>query len=993
MLSRLGNPFQLLVLVFSLLSCVYGQISTLPPTSDDYVIKTWSVDEGLPESSPTCIAQTSDGYLWIGTWNGLARFDGLRFASFHSGNTPAFRVSRISGLHVDRAGTLWIGTGGGGLIEYKDGQFRRFGAESGLTNLFVNGCVQDANGVLWVGTDGGLFKKEKDRFEPVGSEVPLLSGTLLHLFADSVGRVYINAQGSALCASLSGGVFRVLRTFVGGQVILDALDRVWYWDDASVLRRLEGDREISFFQFKRFRHTSTWALRNGAIGICFLDRIALIRNDRITELPFVGDTRIHASETVFEDQENNLWLGRASTGLARIRRKSLNVLSTSSGLSSEIVTSIVEDGRGILWVGTYRQGLNFLKDGLFERYYGTAITPTGTVDLLWRDRRNTVWVGSHLRGLVRIGRVDGDPYVRGIVTPRTNVMAMDRDRGGVRWIGTANDGVQRDSAGLLSIWNVSSGLSANDISTLLCARDGTTWVGTSSAGVNRIHGETVQQFRMTGGLTSDEVRSLLEDEEGGIWIGTRRGLNRWKKGVLRGLTERDGLADETIALMIDDGLGNYWFGGTKGIFRTGKQDLHRLAEGSTSWVQCRIFGTEDGLVVSEVGGGGTPRAWRDRAGILWFASERGLIRVDPRSIDANPVPPPVIIEEIQIDHRPVSVSRPVVLQPEDSRVEFVYTGISFRSPGNVRFRYRMEGLEEDWQDGGTRRFAQYTNLPSGNFSFHITAANSDGIWNTVGASVSLIVLPPFYDTGWFITLVILFFLTSGPTVYALRVRSLKREQQRHKEFGRKLIERQEEERRRISRDMHDSLGQELLVLKHRIQSRLRKKKGGKETTSMLNELSETVSGTISLVRHISHNLRPPELDRLGLTETLKAVLERVRTSKVFDIRGVVDDVDRCFEKEDEINVVRIVQEALNNVIKHANATAVEISVTQFDRYVELVIQDNGMGMRRPVGTAAGIGVTDIHERAGLMGGSCAYEVPKEGGTIVRVRLPKRDIRE
>lgn len=549
--------------------------------------------------------------------------------------------------------------------------------------------------------------------------------------------------------------------------------------------------------------------------------------------------------------------------------------------------------------------------------------------------------------------------------------------------------MQRDLSGRITVWNDTSGLTSNDVSAIACVSDGSTWVGTSSRGINRIEGDRVTTFTAREGLSSNEVQAIFEGDAGSVWIATRRGLNRWKNGALRSLRERDGLADEAISSMVEDGLGFIWFGGTKGIFRASIADLNACADRTQPYIRCRSFGTEDGLITSEVGGAGTPRAWKDQSGILWFASERGLIRIDPRAVEENAVPPPVLIEEVLVDHEPIPFAMTPLIEPGRSRIEFQFTGISFRSTNRVRFRYRLEGLDTDWQDGGTRRFVQYSHLPPGEYTFRVSAANSDGIWNTTGASVAVVVLPPFYARWWFIALVVLTFVMGGPMVYYVRVQGLKRDQQRQREFSRKLLERQEEERRRISRDLHDSLGQELLVLKHQIQSRLRNRRLAKGTSSLLYGLSDTVGGAITLVRHISHNLRPPELDRLGLTETLKAILERVRSASVFDLNGEVDDVDGCFATEDEISVVRIVQEAINNAIKHSRATAVYVSVRRFEREVVLEVTDNGSGMSPEEGRKDGIGMADMRERARLMHGSFEIESAPAGGTRLRLSLPMK----
>ncbi|MEX2116121.1 MAG: triple tyrosine motif-containing protein, partial [Bacteroidota bacterium] len=333
-----------------------------------------------------------------------------------------------------------------------------------------------------------------------------------------------------------------------------------------------------------------------------------------------------------------------------------------------------------------------------------------------------------------------------------------------------------------------------------------------------------------------------------------------------------------------------------------------------------VYGTNAGLIVSEVGGGGNPRVWRTKDGLLWFSSERGLVRIDPATLRKNSVPPDVVIERVTVDNNPVRADTLVVVNPGNTKVEFEYTGISFSAPERVRFQHRLVGFEEEWEDVGVKRFVQYTNLPPGEYTFRVRAANTDGVWNEEGASLAMVVVPAFWQTAWFLTLAVLVFSLAGPSVYVLRVRMLKQENAKKQQFSRQLIERQENERNRIAREMHDSLGQELLVLKHRIQLSLRNPGDLEMPKETLQGYSDSVSGILDKTRQISHDLRPPELDQLGLSETLRSILARVRAANRFELVGEIDEIDGVFARGEDIHVVRILQEALSNAIKHSQAT-------------------------------------------------------------------------
>jgi signal transduction histidine kinase/ligand-binding sensor domain-containing protein len=996
-LSRFPLRYSLVVLLClglrsPLVALQHHSAKRLPPPSNDYVIKNWSVKDGLPESSITCFEQTNDGYLWIGTWNGLARFDGLHFTSFHSGNTDALETSNINVLMQDSKGVLWIGVKGGGLVRYKRGTFAREGTDGDLRNASVDALEEDDDGRLWIGTDNGLYVMENDSirlFE--GADRPF-KGPVSGICATSDGNMWINEVDSLFCLSSANGRFTVTRKLrvkpVG--IAEDSRGRIWYADLSGVLHARDGMRERTYAQFADLPLTSLTPLRNGGIGVCCLNCVVLVYDDTIVNLESAEGVRLLVNEHIFEDREGNIWLGRASSGLFRLRRRNVSVFGPQQGLSSEIATTTVEDTHGTLWVGTYRSGLNYFAQGAFHHYVRDLIDPTLDIYSMLASTDGTLWVAALGHGLVSVRGDRAERYTCGIIAPSTSVSVLAQGKDHSLWVGTKYEGAQCIQGGTVTVWDTAKGLSSDDISCILPARNGDTWIGTVSKGVNRISNGTVSVIGEDKGLSSNEIQTMIEDDDGGIWIATRRGLNRWKKGTIVRMGEDDGLPDDAIAEMVDDGRGNFWCGGIKGIFRVSKKQLNSVANGSESYIQCNLYGVEDGMVVSEVGGQGKPNVCRDRHGVLWFASERGLLRIDPRSVHDNAVPPEAIVEQVSVEHKPVRTDTTVVVQPGDSRIEFDYTGISFHSPSNVRFQYRLVGLGEDWQEAGSNRYVQYTHLPPGDYTFQVKAQNSDGIWSTRAASIAMVVLPPFWRTPWFLALMITFFLVSGPTVYMLRVRSLKREHQRQLNFSRMLIERQEEERKRISREMHDSVGQELLILKHQLQLNLREQSLSDELKKTLEEQSAAASNIITEVRTISHNLRPPELDRLGVTETIRALLQRVRNTQKLVVKGEIDEIDGFFRKEDEINMIRIIQEAMNNIMKHAEATSATITVSLAGDRLDVSIADNGKGMSKPANGSPGLGMNDIQERVELLEGTMNIESLPEHGTTLNFTFSRKN---
>ncbi|HLM60355.1 MAG TPA: triple tyrosine motif-containing protein, partial [Pyrinomonadaceae bacterium] len=414
-----------------------------------------------------------------------------------------------------------------------------------------------------------------------------------------------------------------------------------------------------------------------------------------------------------------------------------------------------------------------------------------------------------------------------------------------------------------------------------------------------------------------------------------------------------------------------------------RQELEDLAAGNIQFVTSEAFGKRDGLLNTECNGGRQPAGIRAQDGRLWFPTQHGAAIVDPAAIRKNPLPPPVAIEQITIDGKPFPASAEISLAPEQTNLEIAYTGLSFVKPEQVRFRYRLVGLDADWIEAGTRRTAYYAHLPPGEYTFHVAAANNSGVWNETGASLRLTVQPPFWKTPWFVLLAI---LSLAWLIYFLinrRVSLLERERAAQTVFAQKLISAQEQERKRIAGELHDGLGQNLLVIKN--WSLLAQQKPG--NAEIIEEISDTAAATIEEVRRIAYNLRPYQIDEIGLTRALEGMLKRLATTTNISLKWQIDNIDGVFANENEINLFRIVQESLNNVIKHSLATEAEIQIELGENYVSLRIEDDGRGFApENLNGKRGLGLTGIEERARMIGGAAAIQSVEGKGTIVSIKI-------
>ena len=447
------------------------------------------------------------------------------------------------------------------------------------------------------------------------------------------------------------------------------------------------------------------------------------------------------------------------------------------------------------------------------------------------------------------------------------------------------------------------------------------------------------------GLPSDSVRALYEDNHGVLWIGTYDGgLGRFKDGKFTIFTAENGLFDNGVFQILEDDDGNFWMSSNRGIHRTRKQDLDDFAAGRVKKFNSTGYGISDGLLNIECNGGVQTSGIKASDGRLWFPTQDGVAVIDPQAVSFNPNPPTVLIETIKIDgdeqsatHNPPSA---IEIAPNQRNLAIAYTGLGFVKSEQIRFRYRLEGLDEDWTDAGTRREAVYPYLPPGKYTFRVIAANSDNVWNEQGAAIEIVVKPAFYQTWWFWGLAFLLVIGVSLIFYKRRISQLKKERGLQQAFSRQLIASQEQERKRIAAELHDSLGQRLVVIKNLALIFLNLKKDQADEFQQIEDISAEASQAIGEVKEISYNLRPYQLDRIGLTKAIEAIVRTAQAASTIEFSAEIDDIDNYFPKDTEINFYRIVQECVNNAVKHSEASKAFVKIKHSGDNLELEISDN-----------------------------------------------------
>jgi diguanylate cyclase (GGDEF)-like protein len=707
----------------------------------------WDVDDGLPQSTVNALAQTPDGYLWVGTYDGLARFDGLRFDVFRPSAWPALGGGAVRALLVDRRGRLWIGTGAGLAVRETDGCLR---AIPGTDAWTVRALAEGPDGSIWIGTGRHGLARLVGQAAPVAADVAPGVRAVASLLAEPDGTLWIGSDGSGLWRrDREGAVTRVDTgaTTLCGALLRDSHGDLWAGCAGGGLLHYHGaEREMigsdalgatTVFALLEDRAGSLWIAPGGG-GLLRRRGDTLERHSTATGLPYDGPSAL------LEDREGALWIGMAAAGLVRLQGGSFSTLSASDGLPQDSVYSVVEDARGDLWAAS-NNGTLARRAG--RRFVGETIpglTPKTPLRSLAVAPDGDLWVATYGGGVARRSESDGSwrayDHVDGL--PSDNVRGILVDAAGTVWAATVR-GLGRYDGTRWSTLDERDGLPTPSITSLAAGADGTVWFGMDGGGLGRRAPDGRLTFlARKDGLASDIVLAVRPGRDGkALWIGTNGGLSRLEGGEVTSWTVRDGLPSDNVAQVGEDGLGFLWIGTGAGVARVAVASMRRGEP-----LPVRIFGRGDGMVSSQATAPSNgPLLAHD--GQLWFPTRAGLAVVDPRHLTRDTIPPVVHVEHVAADGTPLPMGATVTVPRGTARFEIQYTGICTRAAQLVRFRHRLAGFDRDWVDAGPRRVAYYPAVPPGAYRFEVEATNADG----ASAATSLDVVLPrrFWETRAF----------------------------------------------------------------------------------------------------------------------------------------------------------------------------------------------------------------------------------------------------
>jgi len=771
----------------------------------------WQTEQGLPQNSVQAIVQTRDGYLWLGTQEGLVRFDGVRFTVFDKRNTRQIQHNNIQALIEGRDGSLWIGTSGG-LLRFHSGRFTAYTAQEGLSHNFISSLCEDSQGNLWIGTFGGGLNRFRDgRFTIYTTKDGLSDDFIWAIREDHQGNIWVGTNGGL--TRLRDGRFTVYsqkdglaHDFVWS--IYESRDRSLWVGTSRGLVRLRDGRFTTYTKKDGLSHEVVKAIFEDHSGSLWIgtDGGGLNRlvGGRFTSFAGKDGLMNDSVIAIYEDREGSLWLGTYGGGLSRLRDGKFTTYTTREGLANDQARAIYQSRDGSVWIATYGGGLSRLKDGRFTTYTTQNGLPHDTVMSLTEDHEGNLWVGTN-GGLSRLRNGRFTNYSKKDGLSHDFVRAIYEDRAGNLWVGTRGGGLDSFRDGRFTSYS-DKGFPFDVVRVICEDRQGSLWIG-SNGGLTRLRNGQFTTYTTKDGLSHNSVYAIHEDREGVLWIGTYGGgLNRFRDGKFTSFTTQEGLFDDVVFQILEDGQGNLWMSCNKGVFRVSKRELNDFADGRIGAITSISYGVADGMKSNECNGSSQPAGWKTRDGRLWFPTIRGVAVIDPSNIRLNQHLPPVLIEEVIVDRQPVELSQQLQLPPGKGQLEFHYTALSFLAPGKVRFKYQLEGFDQDWIDAGTRRAAYYTNIPPGRYRFRVIACNNDGVWNEAGASFEFALKPHLYQTTWFYALCALVILLTAAGLHRLRIRNLRAKEQ---ELARLVDERtqklQEEilERKRMEKMLRD----------------------------------------------------------------------------------------------------------------------------------------------------------------------------------------------
>ncbi|MDX2031976.1 MAG: two-component regulator propeller domain-containing protein [Blastocatellia bacterium] len=724
-----------------------------------FVWEAWGSGNGLQQNSVLSIAQSKDGYLWIGTQEGLARFDGVKFTVYNNNNSSwVDQDTWVRSLLATRDGSIWVGTTSG-LNRFVNGSFTSYTTKSGLPHYHIQALCEDAEGAVWIGTPQGLARFQNNRFTTLTigpDQAPLeikqilasRSGGLWIGTADALYRYRDNSFTSYPSERDLGGhqITCLYEDRRGTLWIGTAEGGVFLFREGAFTNRTKQDG-FSSDQIKSIAEDE-----DGRLWIGTTEGLDYFENERIVNFNKEERSFAQVIETIYSDSDGNLWLGNSIQGLIRIRKSKFSVIGRKEGLSDDVVASVMQARDGSIWVAT-DNGLNRLSGGVIKTWTRREGLPDNAILSLLETRDGSVWVGT-ANGLCRYQESRFKCYTEKDGLPNSRVMVMAEDRDGGIWFGAYRGIFHFNKNGFDTLWNQGNLMRSNVNGLTVSKRDGSIWLSTTQNGLFRIHENRLTNYTTFDGLPTNQLNNVTEDRQGNLWLGTERGLVRYRDGRFITYDTHHGLPFHQVFAIIEDDFESIWISSNNGINRVLKSQFDEIDQGKLNRLTVFRYGHGDGMRSVECNASTQPIAWKMMDGHILIPTMNGMVVINPRTIVQSPSQPKVSIEQVLVDQKPVPAGESLEIGPDVRNLEIQYTALSYFAPQQIRFKYLLEGYDPEWVDAGFRRSAFYTGVPPGTYRFRIIAANAEGKWDEIGAGLRLRLRPAYYQTWWFYTLTV-----------------------------------------------------------------------------------------------------------------------------------------------------------------------------------------------------------------------------------------------
>jgi signal transduction histidine kinase/ligand-binding sensor domain-containing protein len=972
-----------------------GAVSLLPRANamdpsramSQYIRDRWGPEQGFPRGPVYAITQTSDGYLWIGTESGLVRFDGWNFRMV-ADSSRNFKIENVLGLTPAPDGSLWIRLQGVTLLRYRNGLFER--VPGARTDASITAMSRTTQGDLLIAkNENGALAYRNGKFDVLASGADLPRSPLLALAQTPDGNLWMGTRDAGLFRVSGGKTSSIRKGLPDAKInclLPDGSSDLWIGTDNGIVRWNGTEVTSSGLPagLNGFQALAMTRDRDGNLWVGTDSRGLLrLRGDGVASLDEPSDGPRQAVTAVFEDREGNLWTGGAS-GLERLRDSPFVSYSAPEGFPADGSNPVFVDAENRMWFPPIAGGLWWVKNGQSGRIAQAGLEN----DLVYSiaGRADETWVGRERGGLTRLRRQQGpaagsftaDTYTTANGLAQNSVYSVYETRDGTVWAGTLSGGVSRLRDGKFTTYTTATGLASNTVASILETSDGTVWFATPS-GLSALAKDRWISYAPRDGLPSENVNCLFEDSTGVLWVGTAEGLAFRGLRVFQPVIEAPESLHEQILGIAEDHYGSLWLATSNHVLRVNRDKLMRgvLAEGDT-----REFGIADGLRGVE----GVKRHQSvviDPLGRIWFSMNRAISVVDPDRLNRSEAPVIAHIQSVTADNDPIPMGAGIRIPSGHQRVGFDFAGLNLSDPDRVRFRFKLDGYDRDWVGPVQRREAIYTNLSPGPYRFHVTASNTNGLWNGHEATLDFEMAPAFWQTWWFRLCVVAACALAILAIYRLRLRQLTR--QLNMRFEERL-----DERTRIAQELHDTLLQGFLSASMQLHVAVDRLPADSPAKSPLGRVLQLMGQVIDEGRNAVQGLRSPQSGSLNLEQAFARTQQELAIEGDVGFRVIVNGQPRPLHPMLRDEVYRIGREALVNAFRHSRAKSIEIELEYAASWLRVLVRDNGCGIDPPMlqsGREGHWGLSGMRERAERVGAKLQVWSRPAAGTEVQLSVP------